>query len=190
MAHLTISVPGDLVDDMRDELSRAHAERAAAVREALEAYLVSHERLDDVHGALVELTDLDEALGQLGWEPAGDAQPVELTAHPEVLADALAAIEGRRVRARVARLLVIGETEARAVLGLADRRRMTLADLEAEFDLSPGGAVALAARLEHEALVVREPDPNDPAAVRLALSASAERALAAARRDSGVNAPL
>jgi hypothetical protein len=91
MAHLTISVPREHFDDLRRELLRAHAERAAALRRALDAYLVSHERLDDVRGALVELTDLDEALAQLGWDPAGEPRAVELTAHPEVVGDALRA---------------------------------------------------------------------------------------------------
>src|SRR5215211_3800408 len=91
MAHLTISVPRDRVDELRRHLIRAHAERAGALRNALDNYLVSHERLDDVHGALVELTDLDEAIGQLGWAAAHAPRAVTLTAHPEVLADVLRA---------------------------------------------------------------------------------------------------
>jgi DNA-binding MarR family transcriptional regulator len=177
MAHLTVSVPKDLVDDLRQVLMRAHAERAAALRRALDAYLVSHERLDEVEGALVELVDLHEAIGQLGWEPAmAYPQPVELSAHPEVLADALTTA----ARLRVARLLVIGDHEAAVVVSLADGRRVTLADLQAELDLSPGGARALVARLEDAALVVREPDPQDPRGVRLRLSSGAERELDAA----------
>jgi hypothetical protein len=96
MAHLTISVPRELVDDLRRALLRAHAERAAALRRALDAYLASHERLDDVQGALVELADLDEAIAQLGWAPADPPRSVELSGHPEVLADALRSIEGGR----------------------------------------------------------------------------------------------
>jgi hypothetical protein len=89
MARLTITVPKELVDELRRELLRAHADRAAMLRRALDEYLVSHERLDDLEGALVELTDIDEALRQVGWTPAAAPQDVEVTAHPEVLADAL-----------------------------------------------------------------------------------------------------
>jgi hypothetical protein len=89
MAHLTISVPEEHVDDLRRELLRAHAERAASLRRGLDAYLESHDRLDDVDGALVELGDLDAALAQLGWASVAGAHAVVLTAHPEVLADAL-----------------------------------------------------------------------------------------------------
>jgi hypothetical protein len=96
VAHLTISVPKEHVDDLRRELLRAHAERAAALRRALDAYLRTHERLDEVEGALVELADLDEALGQLGFAPAAEPSPVSLRVHPEVLADALCVLPGLR----------------------------------------------------------------------------------------------
>ena len=91
MAHLTISVPEQYVGDLRRELLRAHAQRAAALQRALDAYLESHERLDDVEGALVELADLDAALSQLGWVPDAPPRAAALTAHPEVLGDALRA---------------------------------------------------------------------------------------------------
>jgi hypothetical protein len=93
MAHLTISVPAQLVDPLRHELVRAHADRASALARALERYLATHQRLDDLHGALIELTDLHDAIAQLGWQPAPEPQAVELTAHPEVLADALHTID-------------------------------------------------------------------------------------------------
>ncbi len=177
MADLTVSVPGNLVDDLRRALLRAHADSGAAVRRALDAYLASRERLDDVEGGLVELVDLHDALVQVGWEsPAGRARPLALSAHPEVLADGLAAA----ARARVARLLMVSESEAAVVLGLAGGRRMTLADLQAEFDLSLGGARALAAQLEREALTMLEPDSRDAFGVRFRLSAAAEAELEAA----------
>jgi DNA-binding MarR family transcriptional regulator len=91
----------------------------------------------------------------------------------------------RRARSRVARLLVITDLEARVVLGLADGGTMTLEALEAELGLSPGGALALAARLEHQALVRREPDPDRPLGTRLRLSPGAELELAAALGSSG-----
>lgn len=88
MAHLTVNVPEELVEDLRRELRRVLVERAAALRRALAAYLDSGGGLDAVEGALVELRDLDHALAQL----AGARGPVVLTAHPEVLADALRAL--------------------------------------------------------------------------------------------------
>jgi hypothetical protein len=91
MAQLTVSVPREVVDSLRRELLAAHAERAGALRRALDAYLATHERLDDVHGALVELQDLHEALAQLGWAPEREPRAITVTAHPEVLADALRA---------------------------------------------------------------------------------------------------
>jgi hypothetical protein len=179
MALQTISIPAEHVGALRRVLLRAHADRAAALRAALDAYEESHQGLDDIHGALVELVDLDEAIGQLGWTSV-EAGPVELTAHPEVLADALqtAGLEDggfdTRARARVARLLVISDFEARVVLSLVDDGHLTLTDLERRYELSPGGAVALAERLDKERLVMREPNPRDPSNVRLRLSPGAE----------------
>jgi hypothetical protein len=88
MAHVTISVPEELVDDLRRELHRALVERAAALRRTLDAYLDTGAPFDDVEGALVELRDLDDAHSQL----LGAAGPVVVTAHPEVLSDALGAL--------------------------------------------------------------------------------------------------
>jgi hypothetical protein len=88
MAHLTINVPEELAGDLRRELRRAHAERADALRRALDAYREGGARLDDVEGALVELRDLEDALAPL----ARRAGPVTVTAHPEVLAEALHAL--------------------------------------------------------------------------------------------------
>jgi hypothetical protein len=88
MAHLTINVPEDLVDDLRRQLRATHAECAAALRRSLDVYTDAGGCLDDVEGALVELRDLDTALAALDVPAA----PVTITAHPEVLADALAAL--------------------------------------------------------------------------------------------------
>jgi hypothetical protein len=92
MAHVTISVPEEHVDDLRRHLLRAHARCAAALRRALDAYLRSHERFDAVEGAVVELADLDEALHQVGWSAGREPRAVVLRAHPEVLVDALRAL--------------------------------------------------------------------------------------------------
>lgn len=88
MAHLTINVPEDLVGDLRWQLRETHAECAAALRRSLDAYMDADGCLGDVEGALVELRDLDTALAALDV-PAG---PATITGHPEVLADALAAL--------------------------------------------------------------------------------------------------
>jgi hypothetical protein len=103
MAHLTIIVPEDQADALRRELRRAHARRAAALRHALDRYLESHERLDDVAGALVELRDLHVALAQIGWERTAVPGDVAVTAHPEVLADAAAAAGLRALARRIER---------------------------------------------------------------------------------------
>jgi hypothetical protein len=96
MAQLTVDIPGEVVDGLRQALLEAHAERLAVLRRAVDAYAASHERLDDVQGAVVEVADLHEVLEQLGWTPAPARRAVRLTAHPEVLADALQAMLARQ----------------------------------------------------------------------------------------------
>jgi hypothetical protein len=91
----------------------------------------------------------------------------------------LSAVEAR-ARSRVARLLVIGEMEARAVLLMAGGARLTVADLEARLDLSRGAAQAFAQLLGREALIVREPDPRGPGGVRFRLSDGAQNEVSAA----------
>lgn len=88
MAHLTIHVPEEHVDDLRRELVRAHAERVEALRRALAAYADSHDRLDRLEGLTVEIGDLHAAIEQLGWSPR-PRSAAAVTAHPEVLADAV-----------------------------------------------------------------------------------------------------
>jgi hypothetical protein len=86
----------------------------------------------------------------------------------------------RRACARVARLLDIGELDAQIVVGMVGGARVTSPWLQAEFDLSPGGAAALADRLARELLVCGERDPDDPQRVRLRLRDGARRELEAA----------
>jgi hypothetical protein len=92
MAHLTIHVPKEHVDDLRRELLRGHADRCETARLALAAYAESHAGLDLLEGALVEVRDLHDALEQLGWEATSAPSGIALTVHPEVLADALRAL--------------------------------------------------------------------------------------------------
>ena len=89
---LTITVPAPHVDELRRELLRAHAARAVQLQRALDGYLRSHEGFDAVEGAVVELADLDAALRQIGWAHSVPARSATLTAHPELLVDALRAL--------------------------------------------------------------------------------------------------
>ena len=90
------------------------------------------------------------------------------------------AVVDRQASARVARLLCIGEMEARAVIGLASGARSSRGSLQVELEMSAGGAAALAERLIHDRLVDSEPDPDRPRAARLRLSAGAQLELEAA----------
>jgi DNA-binding MarR family transcriptional regulator len=96
-----------------------------------------------------------------------------------VLIRRLSAVDAR-ARRRLMRLMDIGETEASVVLALAAGGPLTRADLRAQLELSAGGAEALTRKLVDQALVVREPDPNDRTRVRLRLSDGADVELAAA----------
>jgi DNA-binding MarR family transcriptional regulator len=83
-------------------------------------------------------------------------------------------------RRRLARLLLITEMQARAVLWLGADRSVTLEALAAELDLSEGGAIAFVQRLESEGLICRVPDPERPRSgrLRLAPGAALERRIA------------
>jgi DNA-binding MarR family transcriptional regulator len=188
-----ITIPEEHVDALRRELARAHAERADAIRRALDHYLDTHQRLDDVEGAVVELGDLAEALDQLGFRPGATRGDVALTIHPEVLADALnaanipplgltvnaLAAEDERVIARVARVLMISRPDASVGLALLGGSA-TARSLEADFGLSPAGAAALIDRLHRHGLICCEPDLDDPRRARLHLSPGARTELVAA----------
>jgi hypothetical protein len=86
----------------------------------------------------------------------------------------------RWATARVARLLCLTESEARAVVAMAGGGCVTLRALRAALELSPGAAWALAGRLAHDAVVVREPDPDRPHEAALRLTDAAARELGAA----------
>lgn len=45
----------------------------------------------DVRGLTVELSHLEDALEQVGWDYEAADEPVELTAHPELITDVMAA---------------------------------------------------------------------------------------------------
>jgi hypothetical protein len=88
---------------------------------------------------------------------------------------------------RIADLLVICEIEARAMLAIERDGYATPASLQAELVLSHGGAVAMAARLERERLVVRAPDPDDPWSSRLRMSKGAALELSVALTGSSAS---
>jgi hypothetical protein len=91
MADLTIRVPSELVDLVADELLQRYAVLAGTLHAAAVRYAATREALDALRGARVELFDVDDAVEQLHWGlGAPGTAAVELTAHPEVLADALA----------------------------------------------------------------------------------------------------
>ena len=89
MAHLTIRVPGTHVAAVRRALVGAHQRCGDELAQAAERYRVTHRAgdLDRIEGAAVELRDLRQAIEQLSRR----ARTTELTAHPEVIHDALAA---------------------------------------------------------------------------------------------------
>ena len=90
MADLTIRVPSELVDPIADQLLQRYAALAAELHAAATRYASTREALDALRGARVELFDVDDAVEQLHWGLGSPGPvPVELCAHPEVLADAL-----------------------------------------------------------------------------------------------------
>jgi hypothetical protein len=90
MADLTIRVPGEHVDDVRDSLLHAYAAVAEALHHSALAHVESRAAPEDVFGHRTELLDLDDALDQVGIEYPPLSEPLEVTAHPEVLGDAVA----------------------------------------------------------------------------------------------------
>jgi hypothetical protein len=88
MADLTIRVPSDLTELLAEQLLERYAAITAELHRAAERYARDRTGLDDLRGARVELFDLDDPLEQLHWGARPPAGPVEIVAHPEVLADA------------------------------------------------------------------------------------------------------
>ena len=90
MADLTIRVPGEHVDDVRDSLLHAYAAVAEALHHSALAHVESRAAPEGLRGHRTELLDLDDALDQIGFEYPPLVEDTELTAHPEVLGDAVA----------------------------------------------------------------------------------------------------
>lgn len=94
MADLTIRVPSDHVDAVRDGLLHIYSGVAEALHRAAGEHAATRAAPDAVRGYQVELRDLEDAIDQVGWEYLPVHGPVELTAHPELLSDVLhAALE-------------------------------------------------------------------------------------------------
>lgn len=89
MADLTIRVPSDHVDAVRDGLLHIYSGVAEALHRAAGDHAATRAATEPLRGYQVELRDLEDALEQVGWEYMPAAAPVDLTAHPELLADVL-----------------------------------------------------------------------------------------------------
>jgi hypothetical protein len=127
MAHLTIPIPPEHVDAVRTSVLHAYTVTAEALHEAVNRRLETGEAVEAVAGLRVELSDLDDVLDQLGLAPGSAGAPLELTAHPEVLSDAVhgALDDGiERLRAACGRLWRGTGTaaDARAALGAVQER--------------------------------------------------------------------
>jgi hypothetical protein len=127
MAHLTIPIPPEHVDAVRTSVLHAYTVTAEALHEAVNRRLETGDAVDAVAGLRVEISDLDDVLDQLGLAPGAPGEPLELTAHPEVLSDAVhGALEDGIERLRTAcRRLWRGTgaaADARAALTAVDER--------------------------------------------------------------------
>jgi hypothetical protein len=94
MADLTIRVPSDHVDAVRDGLLHIYSGVAEALHRAAGEHAATRGTPEALRGYQVELRDLEDALDQVGWDYLPAQDPLELTAHPELLSDVLhAALE-------------------------------------------------------------------------------------------------
>jgi hypothetical protein len=94
MADLTIRVPSDHVDAVRDGLLHIYSGVAEALHRAAGEHAATRAANEALRGYQVELRDLEDALEQVGWDYLPTTEPMELTAHPELLSDVLhAALE-------------------------------------------------------------------------------------------------
>ena len=91
----------------------------------------------------------------------------------------LAAID-RYALERVSQLLYVRETQASALLHVADGRAMTVDQLAAELDMSHGGVRAFVQSMRRANLLRYEPAPDHRPGVAVRLSPGAANELAAA----------
>ena len=90
MADLTIRVPSEHLEAVRDGLLHHYAGIADALHHAAGNHVESHEHEETLRGHRRELADLEDVLDQVGWryDDAG-ASAVDVIAHPELLSDVL-----------------------------------------------------------------------------------------------------
>jgi hypothetical protein len=94
MADLTIRVPSDHVDAVRDGLLHIYSGVAEALHRAAGDHAATRAAPEALRGYPVVLRDLADALDQIGWDYLPAHGSVELTAHPELVSDVLhAALE-------------------------------------------------------------------------------------------------
>jgi hypothetical protein len=89
MADLTIRVPSEHVDAVRDSLLHMYSGLAEQLHRTAGEHAATHDADDPLRGYRTELEDVAAALEQVGWSYVPAVQAVELTAHPETLSDAL-----------------------------------------------------------------------------------------------------
>lgn len=87
MADMTIQIPSDRVDAVRRALLHTYAGIADALHYAAAAMASGSVPEDCTHGPRIELADAGDALEQMGWALVPASEPLELTAHPELLSD-------------------------------------------------------------------------------------------------------
>ena len=136
MAQLTIPIPPEHVEALRDSVLHSYTAIAEALHDAVNSRLESGEAaVDTVLGLRVELADLDDLLDQLGVAPGAPIAPVELTAHPEVLSDAVHGALGdgiERLHAACEQLWrgTAGADDARAALTTVAERLQLLVHVQ------------------------------------------------------------
>lgn len=127
MADLTIRVPSQHVDAVRDGLLHLYSGVAEALHRAAGDHVQTHAAQDPLRGCQVELRDLEDALEQVGWDYDPHPAGLELTAHPEVLSDVLHAALAdatERFEAASARYWRGHGTAGEAEAALADLRSL------------------------------------------------------------------
>lgn len=126
MAYVTIPIAPEHADRLASELLHRYAALARELYAAADRHADARDGLDALVGLQVELRDVEDALEQLEWGSRERLEAVELTAHPEVLADAVTAALAEAAQALARdRCAAHGDPEAgpaalRAVAGFLD----------------------------------------------------------------------
>ena len=89
MADQTIRIATEHVPEARRSLMHIYSGIADALHHAAGEMAVRSSEEDATRGHRVELADAADALDQIGWEFVAANGDIELTAHPELLADVI-----------------------------------------------------------------------------------------------------